>query len=307
VDQLEYVVVDVFTDQPFAGNPLAVFLDARDLSTDAMQAIARELNLSETTFVLPTETDDADMRLRIFTPGGELPTAGHPTVGSAFVLAAEGRLRVESGTSRVVFGQGVGPVPAEVVLDAHGTPVSAVMDAPLPGFGPGPISRTEAAALLSLEPDRIASDPPIEVGGRGAMFLYVPVTDVEALARARLRPDLWASRLAGTPAANVHVATPVTEDGVRARMFAPGLGVPEDPATGSASGPLAARFVRHGLLAPGGDGIARLQIGQGAEIGRPSRIEVEVRVEGAEVVGVRVGGGCALVARGTMRRPEAGR
>ncbi len=303
MDQLEYVVVDVFTDRPFAGNPLAVFLDARGLTGDAMQAIARELNLSETTFVLPAERGDTDVRLRIFTPGGELPTAGHPTVGTAFVLAAEGRLQVDGDTARVVFGQGVGPVPVEVALDADGSPVSAVMDAPLPEFGPGPVGREETAALLSLEAHRIASDPPIEVGGRGATFLHVPVTDVESLSRARLRPDLWASRLAGTSAANVHVATPVVDGEVRARMFAPGLGVSEDPATGSASGPLAARLVRHGLLATDDDGVARLRIHQGAEIGRPSRIEVEVTVRGSDIDGVRVGGGCALIAHGRMRRP----
>jgi len=303
VDQLEYVVVDVFTDRPFAGNPLAVFPDAIGLSGDAMQAIARELNLSETTFVLPAETDDTDVRLRIFTPGGELPTAGHPTVGTAFVLAADGRLPVTGDTARVVFGQGVGPVPAEVALDDEGSPVSAVMDAPLPEFGPGPVGREEAAALLSLEPAQVAGAPPLEVGGRGATFLYVPVTHVDALRAARLRTDLWAARLAGTSAANVHVATPVANGDVRARMFAPGLGVPEDPATGSASGPLAARLVRHGLLPTDDDGVARLGIRQGAEVGRPSRIEVEVTVRGSDITGVRVGGGCALVARGRMRRP----
>jgi trans-2,3-dihydro-3-hydroxyanthranilate isomerase len=303
MDQLEYVVVDVFTDRPFAGNPLAVFLDASGLTGDAMQAIARELNLSETTFVLPTESDDADMRLRIFTPGGELPTAGHPTVGTAFVLAAEGRLPVAGHTARVVFGQGVGPVAAEVALDGDGAPVSAVMDAPLPEFGPAPVDREEAAALLSLEPEQVAGSPPLEVGGRGATFLYVPVTDVEAVRAARLRTDLWAARLAGTSAANVHVAATAADGSVRARMFAPGLGVPEDPATGSASGPLAARLVRHGLLAADDDGVARVGIGQGAEIGRPSRIEVEVTVRGSDIVGVRVGGGCALVARGRLLRP----
>ncbi len=173
----------------------------------------------------------------------------------------------------------------------------------MPGFAPAPIDREQAAALLSVEPDRIAPDPPLEVGGRGATFLYIPVTDVEALSSARLRSDLWAARLAGTPAANVHVSTPIMDGAVRARMFAAELGVGEDPATGSASGPLGARLVRHGLLQPDDDGTARLVITQGVEIHRPSRIEVEVDVHGAEISGVRVGGGCALVARGRMRRP----
>ena len=295
-----YLLVDVFTDEPFGGNQLAVFLDGQEVPDRWMQRIARELNLSETTYLLPPE-DPANLgRLRIFTPVEELPMAGHPTVGSAFALAADGR--IEAPTT-IVFEEGVGPVPVEVEGGADGAG-GAVMVQPLPSFGPRFDDRAAIAAMLTVDAADVAPELPLEVVSCGVPYLIVPLASLAAVQRAKLRLDLWEDLLSGFASRHVYLFSQQTlgdDATVHARMFAPAAGVPEDPATGSAGGPLGCYLVRHGL-APAGERVA-VVCEQGYEIGRPSRMEVAISGDRGEIREVRVGGGCVLVGEGRMRIP----
>jgi trans-2,3-dihydro-3-hydroxyanthranilate isomerase len=251
LNSARYVLVDVFTDQAFGGNPLAVFVDGAEVPEHLMQRIARELNLSETTYVLPPAEPQNLCRLRIFTPLEELPMAGHPTVGSAFALAVEGRF---STPQTIVFEEGVGAVPVEV-RGTSGVPTGAVMTQPLPEFGPRFADAPRIAEMLTLETADLSPGLPIETVSCGVPYLVVPLASLAAVRRARLRLDLWEKLLGGFASRHVYLFSRQTlaEDAaVHARMFAPAAGVPEDPATGSAAGPLGCYLVRHGL-APVGD------------------------------------------------------
>ena len=295
-----YLLVDVFTGEPFGGNQLAVFVDGVEVPEALMQRIARELNLSETTYVLPPEEPGHLARLRIFTPAEELPMAGHPTVGSAFALAADGRI---AAPTTIVFEEGVGPVPVEVEGEAD-RPTGAVMVQPLPTFGPVLPDASAAAAMLTLGEGDLASDLPIEVVSCGVPYLIVPLADLEAVQRARLRLDVWEDLLGGFASRHVYIFSTETlsdDATVHARMFAPAAGVPEDPATGSAGGRLGCYLVRHGVV-PAGDRVP-LVCEQGYEIGRPSRMEIEISGDREAIREVRVGGGCVLVGEGRMLLP----
>jgi trans-2,3-dihydro-3-hydroxyanthranilate isomerase len=301
MNSARYLLVDVFTGEPFGGNPLAVFVDGEQVPERLMQRIARELNLSETTFVLPPEDPANLCRLRIFTPLEELPMAGHPTVGSAFALAVEGRIAVPTTIS---IEEGVGIVPVEVEGEAD-RPTGAVMVQPLPGFGPRFDDPAAIAAMLSLEPADLAPGLPLEVISCGLPFLFVPLASRAAVERARLRLDLWEELLADFATPHLYLFSRETVgDGatVHARVFVPAAGVPEDPATGSASGPLGCYLVHHGLVA-GGERVP-IVCEQGYEIGRPSRIEVEISGDHEAIREVRVGGGCVLIGEGRLRIPK---
>lgn len=275
-----YVLCDVFTDRPFGGNPLAVLPEAAGLTTAQMQAIAREFNLSETAFVTPGSAPDR-FAVRIFTPGAELPFAGHPTVGTALALRELGRTMARE----IVLELAVGPV--RVRLD----------DGAATFFRDGP---AEAAPLVELRAAigealgvPLAADPWQASYGTG--FVMAPVADRAALAAARLRIDLW-ERLAPhfwRPMVLVHSV--VSPELVHARMYAPTMGVAEDPATGSA----AAAFV--GSL-PLPDGTHRIDIVQGVEMGRPSLIRASVTRAGGVVSGISIGGGAVMVAEGRLLR-----
>jgi trans-2,3-dihydro-3-hydroxyanthranilate isomerase len=302
-----FVTTDVFTDRPFAGNPLAVVLEAEGLTTEQMQRIAREFNLSETAFVLPPESPAKARRLRIFTPAAELPFAGHPTIGSAVVLAATGSIALAGPETHIVLEEGAGPVPVTIRI-RDGRPTHAELTAPevprmiemeLPPAG-------EVAAALSLEDSDLGpGEYAIEAWSAGVPFLFVCLRDRAALAAARLRPEAWdriSARLgfdevylftfdAVDPAAGLGAAD------VRARMFAPGLGVAEDPATGGAAAAFAGYLgVRTRLR----DGAARWVVHQGIEMGRPSVLELEAVKENGDVVLSRVGGGAVLVMEGEL-------
>ena len=295
-----YLIVDVFTGEAFGGNPLAVFVDGREVPERLMQPIARELNLSETTYVLPPEDPANHHRLRIFTPAEELPMAGHPTVGSAFALAAEGRV---DPPVTVRFEEGIGLVPVEVEGEP-GRPTGAVMVQPLPSFGPRFEAAGRIAEMLCLEAGDLEPGLPVEVVSCGLPFLFVPLASKAAVGRAKLRMDLWEELLGGFASRHVYVFSTETEASdatVHARVFVPAAGVPEDPATGSASGPLGCYLVRHGLV-PAGERVP-IVCEQGYEIGRPSRIEVEISGDREAIHGVRVGGGCVLVGEGRLRIP----
>lgn len=299
-----FLTSDVFTDRIFGGNPLAVFPDGQGLSTEQMQRVARELNLSETVFVLPPENLDHTRRLRIFTPGTELPFAGHPTVGTAIVLASIGEVPMTGEETRIVFEEGVGPVPV-LIRSEGGVPVFAQLSAAkLPKTGPPPPSVEELAELLSIDPKEILTgdDSPQNVSA-GVPFLFIPVRDRSVLARCRVRMDRWDALLAGPDAPELYVFSRDPElpgSHFRARMFGPGLGIPEDPATGGAVTAFGGYIA---IRAPERDGTLRLTIEQGFEMGRPSLLHLEVDKREGEVTAVRVGGGAVLVSEGTIEIP----
>lgn len=296
-----YLTADVFTDRRFGGNQLAVFPDARAISADLMPQIAKEFNYSETTFVLPPDDPSHTARVRIFTPGGELPFAGHPTVGTAHVLASIGVVPLTGSETRIVFEELVGPVPV-VIQAANGKPTFAQLSAAkLPEVGPPPPSRDVLAAMLSLEPNSVLDgEMSPEAVSCGTPFLFVPLRDRAAVARSRIKLDLWESALGNYLTNKVMVFALDAErpgSDVRARMYAPEIGVPEDPATGSAcvalGGYLAARNPRL-------DGTLRWVVEQGFEMGRPSILEVEADKKAGKVTAARVGGKTVLVCEGTM-------
>jgi trans-2,3-dihydro-3-hydroxyanthranilate isomerase len=288
-------ILDVFTERRFGGNQLAVLPDARGLDAARMQAVARELNFSETTFVLPAELPDHDCRVRIFTPRAEIGFAGHPTIGTALLLARLGRVRRDGDRGRVVMQQRAGTVPVELHF-AGGAPQSAELTAPeRPSRSEGP-DVAAAAAALALSADDVRSTC---VASAGNDFVLVEVSGLDALGRARSPSS---ERLAALGAAAgegilVFCRNGDGEHDLRARMFAPAHGIPEDPATGSAAVALA------GLLASeaGGDGWQRWRIGQGIEMGRPSLLMASARREGGRVVEARVAGAAVEVADGTIR------
>lgn len=272
---LEVAWLDVFTERPLGGNPLAVVLDADALGGERMQALAAELGLSETIFVL----EDA-RRLRIFTPATELPLAGHPVVGASLELARRGRIPAEGTWT---FTTGVGPTPVEL---RGGT--ATMTQAPLEAWPE--LDPATVAPLLGLEPADLVSAPvPASTGVR---FVFAQVADRATL--ARVRADQEAIAAMDDPALGVVAWCEEAPGRLAQRMFGPRLGVPEDPATGSAAGALGALRVRLGAE-PG-----RLTISQGEEIGRPSRIEVEVGGSAGAPSPPRVGGRAALVLEGRL-------
>ena len=273
-----YVVADVFTSTPLEGNPVAVVTDGRGLLPQRMQQIAREFNLSETVFVLPAG-EAADTRVRIFTPAAELPFAGHPILGTAFVLGAAG------GQETIRLETGAGVIRVDLTRE-NGRIVSGRMRQPVPDWAPYE-QADELLAALGVT----SAELPVEVYRNGPRHVYV------ALARepevAAVQPDLAA--LAGLPAIGV-VCFAGTGHRWKSRNFAPSLGVPEDPATGSAAGPLAVHLARHGRIAFGQE----IEISQGAEIGRPSTLYARATGDGDRIDAVEVAGGAVVVARGEL-------
>ncbi|HUO72914.1 MAG TPA: PhzF family phenazine biosynthesis protein [Solirubrobacteraceae bacterium] len=279
MDTRRYVIADVFTDAPLEGNQLAVFTDGQGLSDETMQRVARELNLSETVFVLPAP-GDTHATIRIFTPFTELPFAGHPVLGTAFVLGG----LIPAPQIRLQTGSGLVPI----ALTREGAQVTfGEMEQPIPAVEP--FSREdELLAALGVE----RSELPLEMYRNGPRFVYVTLAGEAAV--AELTPDLRAlSRFDGVGV----LCSAGSGTRYKARMFAPGLGVSEDPATGSAAGPLAVHLARHGRIAFG----QQIEISQGAEIQRPSLLYA--RVDGApeRIDRVAVGGCAVVVARGEYR------
>lgn len=304
--RLHYHLLDVFTDRAFGGNPLAVFLEGEGIPEATMQAIAKELNLSETTFVLPPQDAGNDFRVRIFTPAAELPMAGHPTIGTAFILAKEGLVRPDGVRPTVTLEEKVGPIPVTIGWEA-GAPAFIEMQQPRPEFGPEIAEVDAIAEMLSLEPDAIrATNLPVQVVSCGMPFLFVPLNGLEAVRRLRFRVDLWERVLRNVAAQDVFVFTRDVEfagSDVHSRMFAPGHGVNEDAATGGASGPLGCYLVRHRVLVS--DGELRCVSEQGIEMGRPSFLHLRIAHERGEITAVRVGGNCHYMGAGYLDLEES--
>jgi trans-2,3-dihydro-3-hydroxyanthranilate isomerase len=296
-----YLHYDVFTDHLFGGNQLAVFLDGRGLPTDTMQAIAKEMNFSETTFVLPPETPGTDVRMRIFTPGEELPMAGHPTIGTTFALARAGV--IERGRQDFRFGCTIGPIP--VALTWNGGDLGfAWMTQPQPVFGEAIADPALPAAALSLPPAAIAgAGLPMQVVSCGVPFLFVPLTRRMAVDNAAVNTSALDALFKETKTSANGVFVFSAEPGdppatVYSRMFAPGLGVTEDPATGAASGPLGCYLVRHNVVQP--DQSASMMSLQGVKMGRPSHIHIAIGLDQGRIASVRVGGEAVLAGEGTL-------
>jgi trans-2,3-dihydro-3-hydroxyanthranilate isomerase len=282
VRRFRYVVADVFTDTPLAGNQLAVFTDARDLDPLTMQALAREMSFSETVFVLPPQAEDADVRIRIFTPANELPFAGHPTLGAAFVLGAP----LQKIVIRLETGAGVIPVE----LEREGAAIRfGWMDQPVPEWEPFERAGELLAAVGARE-----SLLPVELYHLGPTHVYLALGSAAEV--AALRPDHAALARATDAGVNCFARD---GDGWKTRMFLPVHGIAEDAATGSAAGPLAIHLARHGEIAFGEE----IRIAQGAEIGRPSTLYACVDGEGDRIERVRVGGSAVVVARGEFSLP----
>ncbi|MGX1106352.1 MULTISPECIES: PhzF family phenazine biosynthesis protein [Bradyrhizobium] len=304
--QRRYITVDVFTDRAFGGNPLAVVLDAEGLSTEEMQAIATEFNYSETTFVLPPQDNANDAQVRIFTVRSEIPFAGHPNVGTAFVLAS----RAAKAPARLRFEEKAGLVPVEILSDG-GNVVGAELTAPQALQRTNEVSAAAAAACLSLTAADVKTDRHApQVVSVGLPFLVVEIASREALRRARPDAAAFARTLAEIGRDVVYFYTrdmPASEQplDLQARMFHPGAsGLSEDPATGSATAACAALLAD---IDPARDGELRLRIGQGVDMGRPSLLLTRVRKQGGAITSVHVGGGCVKMMEGTLNVPgEAG-
>lgn len=298
---VHYFTLDVFTDQRFGGNPLAVILDARGMTSEQMLQVTREFNYSESTFVLPAESPDTTKRVRIFTPGGEVPFAGHPTVGTAIALVFNGDAPAAGDSVRVVLGENVGPVPVTVRL-TDGVPTWAQLSvAKLPEEQP-PMDRAVVADLLGLTASDLMTNAAYAPAATscGLAFLIVPLASRDAVSRARVDDAVFARTLRGTACTMVMVFAMIDDTpsvDVQCRVFCPDDGVPEDPATGSANaalgGYLAVRTPRTGTL--------RWVSQQGVEMGRPSKLEIEVDKTSEGISAVRVGGSAVLMSEGRLR------
>ena len=298
---MRYLHYDVFTDTMFEGNQLAVFHDARGLSTAQMQAITKEMNFSECTFILPAEAAGTDIRMRIFTPGTELPMAGHPTIGSTFALADLGVLK--KGQTSFVFGLGVGPTKVELTWDGDRLSF-AWMDQGLPKYKEPVSPRADIIRAIGLKPSSVEETGlPIEEISCGNAFLIIPVKSRKAVDAAEADHAAMRKLKSAFPAGHVGALFFSTEkaDGeviAYSRMFAPGAGVVEDPATGSAAGPLGCYLVRHRLAA--GDLLNNMVNLQGVAMGRPSRLHMRIAEKDGAVTRVQVGGKSVRVGEGKI-------
>ena len=294
MSDFRFYTCDVFTDRMFSGNPLAVLTDARGLDEQAMQAIAREFNFSETTFVTPPADKRHTARVRIFTPSRELPFAGHPTIGTAFVLSSLGGAE---DSTELVLEENVGPVPVRIERNegriVRCTFTSARLPECLQTVAP---SSQALAEMLQLAVDQIAA--PTEVWSCGVPYLVVHLASSAALMRAQLDLTAWRTTLTGFATREVYPIAQLDSATWQVRMFAPGAGVAEDPATGSAAAALAGWLARH---TPDQAATRRWTILQGEAIGRPSRIELEADVRDGAVQAVRVGGASVMVSEGVLK------
>ena len=289
-----FVIADVFTERGFAGNQLAVLPRADGLSERAMQRIAREFNFAETTFVLPPRDPRHARRVRIFTPRAELPFAGHPTIGTAAVLARLGVIDTKAGKASIVLELGVGPVPVEIELGAEAVRAEFTIDKPVE-VGQERPALAQCAEALSLPPAALVD---AFYASGGLRFCFVQLKNKAAVDQATLDRGAWSRHFTQAWSNNFYLFA--GDEKPYVRMFAPALGIDEDPATGSGAVALA------GVLAarrPPSDGVFKWQIDQGVAMGRPSRIEASAEKRGGKVTRIRIGGAAVLVAQGEIEEP----
>lgn len=300
---LNYSLLDVFTTMPFGGNQLAVFHEGQSLTADMMQTIARELNLSESVFLLPPDNPNNQKKLRIFTPQMELPMAGHPTIGAAFLLADQELIQTEEGQNDWLLEETVGDI--RVTVFKENEQVTKVeMTQPLPAFGIQFSETALAAELLSLSSEDIHEDFPVQTVSTGVPFLFIPVRSLAAVQKINFRSDVWEQHFkSNEETQHVFVFTTETEfpsSTVHSRMFAPAMGIPEDPATGAASGPLGAYLVQHAVIPPTENGVYSIRSEQGVEMGRPSFIDITIVKKDQAFHQVKIGGTSVTVGKGQL-------
>lgn len=289
--QAEYFLLDVFTASRYGGNQLAIFPDARFIDENLFQSIARELNLSETVFLFPSEGPE-DYSMRIFTPGKELPTAGHPTVGTGFYLARELN-HISDGVKKITLKQKIGLIDVFVEFK-NNLPDMVTMHQPLPIFGPTHNDkRKELASALSLSIHDL-DDAPVQEVSCGNNTLLIPLKSARTLSKVTVKTDAWAAlkKVCGDAFLYVFSTQEVMGGDVQGRMFAPEIGIPEDPATGSANGPLACYLTKYKLI-----NLPAISL-QGYEMGRPSQLFLDTTVsENGEICQVKVGGKSVFVGK----------
>jgi trans-2,3-dihydro-3-hydroxyanthranilate isomerase len=300
MNRLRYLHLDVFTDRPFEGNQLAVFPEPGGLDTAAMQRIAKEMNFSESTFIFPSE-GTGDVKMRIFTPGQELPMAGHPTIGSTFALAIEGT--IAKGREQFIFELGVGPTPVSLEWDASGL-TFAWMTQPLPAFGKVFANRQALADAIGLTTSDLVDGLPVQHVSCGVPYIIVPIATRTAVDNISIdrRAFMKCCEEAGIAESGIFFFTAEQggspDETAYSRMLAPSFGIAEDPATGSASGPLGAYLVHHHVVS---HEAARTMLSlQGVAMGRPSRLHISIDSDEDRITRVRVGGRSVLIGRGEL-------
>jgi trans-2,3-dihydro-3-hydroxyanthranilate isomerase len=295
-----FTLVDVFTSRPFGGNQLAVFTDAATLSASEMQELAHEMNFSESTFVMSADSSGS-RPVRIFTPRREIPMAGHPTVGTTWVLASRGEIALASASVDAILRLGIGPVTV-TVESTGGKPDFVWMAHREAEFGAKRDDRERVAGALGITAAEIRDDLPIQAVSTGLPILFVPLRTVDALARCCSNGAALTAlfeTVAQMQPVYMFVANESGEFAARSRMFAPHTdGITEDPATGGAAGPFGAYAATYGLINPAPK--ASFLIRQGVEMGRPSEIRVEVARKDSGAFAIRIGGRCAIVGEGSM-------
>lgn len=284
----QYYLLDVFTSKPFSGNQLAVFPDASDIDPALFQSIAKEFNLSETVFLFPSKSGE-NPAMRIFTPGRELPTAGHPTIGTAYVLA------MKTGQKSLVFKQKIGDIPVSITYK-DGEPDLITMNQPLPVYGRVFEDKAAIANMLSLPVEDIGNTPIQEISC-GNNILFIPIRDVATLNKIKIKTDLLEALSGQVDTTQLYCfsVNRVLGGDVQGRMFGPLIGIYEDPATGSANGPLACYLAKHRILE-----MPVLSL-QGYEMGRPSQLHLDLTINAEnKITEVKVGGKCQLVGKGEL-------
>ena len=294
--QIKYFTVDVFTNQRFGGNQLAVIPDASEIPEDLLQKIAREFNFSETTYVYPPDNPSNDCKVRIFTPGLEVPMAGHPTIGTAYILLSQ-NLVLPKNQGIFMMEEKVGDIRVDFIKDKTGYH-SITMSQPLPQFGPVETDYKLVAGILTIDPDDIDRRHPIQSVSCGNNFLFIPLNNLTAIHKATIRNELLKAARMQLDSTELFIFTTETvfqASDFHCRMFAPLFGVPEDPATGSAAGPFGCYLVRNDIS----DG-SQIIIEQGFEMSRPSILKVHIEGKKDDITGVKVSGDVVLVSEGKL-------
>ena len=293
----KFYTLDVFTNKPFSGNQLAVIPEAEGLSDEQMSKITIEFNYSETVFVFPPENQTMDYKLRIFTPGGEIPFAGHPTIGTAYLLAHLKMVDLNSSTTEIVLKEGAGNVPV-TIESIDGKPVSTTLKAPqLPEFFSNVPSNNDLADVLSLSVTDLTSDYTPKAVSCGLPFLIIPLNSLSALSRCQINLPSWQKTLGNYVAPHVYPCYQINQSHWRVRMFAPALNITEDPATGSAASAFAGYLASYEDSV---DGVSEWLIEQGEEINRPSKITAIATKKNQQITATAVKGESVIITEGRL-------